>query len=93
MRPISITFRLTLFFSAVSTIVLIVVGSLVGTMIETHFEGMDRIELNGKLELVRHMLGDVHTPSDLASVPQHLADALIGHQDLSVAVLGPHRRV
>ena len=93
MRPISITFRLTLFFSAVSTIVLIVVGSLVGTMIETHFEEMDRTELNGKLELVRHALADVRTPSDLASVPRNLADALIGHPDLSVVVLGPDRHM
>lgn len=93
MRPISITFRLTLFFSAVSTIVLIVVGSLVGTMIESHFEEMDRTELNGKLELVRHALADVRTPSDLASVPRNLADALIGHPDLSVAVLGPDRHM
>jgi two-component system heavy metal sensor histidine kinase CusS len=93
MRPLSITFRLTLLFSTVSTIVLIVVGMLVGTLIESHFEEMDRMELNGKLELVRHTMADVHTQSDLSNVPRNLADALIGHPDLSVAVLGPDRRV
>lgn len=93
MRSFSITSRLTLFFSTVSTIVLIVVGTLVGTLIETHFEEMDRMELNGKLELVRHALADVRTPSDLAAVPRNLANALIGHPDLSVAVLGPDRHV
>ena len=93
MRPLSITSRLTLLFSTVSTIVLIVVGMLVGTLIESHFEEMDRMELNGKLELVRHTMADVHTQSDLSDVPRNLADALIGHPDLSVAVLGPDRRV
>ncbi len=93
MRPISITSRLTLFFSTVSTIVLIVVGTLVGTLLEKHFEEQDLMELSGKLELVRHALADVHTPSDLSNVPRNLADALIGHPDLSVAVLGPDRHV
>ncbi len=93
MRPQSITSRLTLFFSTASTIVLLVVGTLVGTLLESHFEEQDLMELNGKLELVRHTLTKVQTPSDLATVPQSLADALIGHPDLSVAVLGPDRRV
>lgn len=93
MRPMSITSRLTLFFSTASTIVLLVVGTLVGTLLETHFEEQDMMELTGKLELVRHSLANVHTPSDLATVPQNLSDALIGHPDLSVAVLGPDRRV
>jgi len=93
MRLISITLRLTLLFSTVSTIVLLVIGMMVGAMLETHFEGMDRAELNGKLELVRHTLADVHTQSDLATVPRNLVDALIGHPDLSVTVLGPDRRL
>lgn len=93
MRPMSITSRLTLFFSTASTIVLLAVGTLVGTLLETHFEEQDMMELNGKLELVRHALGKVHTPSDLAAVPQSLSDSLIGHPDLSVAVVGPDRRI
>lgn len=93
MRPMSITSRLTLFSSTASTIVLLVVGTLVGSLLETHFEEQDLIELNGKLELVRHTLTEVHTPSGLASVQKNLADALIGHPDLSVTVLGPDQHV
>lgn len=89
----SITSRLTLFFSTASTLVLLVIGSLIGTLVESHFEEQDRMELDGKLQLVRHTLAKVSTPSDLAAVPQRLADALIGHPDLSVAVAGPDRRV
>jgi two-component system heavy metal sensor histidine kinase CusS len=92
MRPKSITFRLTLFFSTASTAVLLVVGTLIGTLVEAHFEELDLMELNGKLELVRHTLAKVRTPADMAVVPQQLADALVGHHGLSVAVLGPDRK-
>lgn len=93
MRPRSITSRLALYFLTASTVVLLVVGMLVGTMVESHFEEQDLMELYGKLELVRNTLAYVYTSSDLATVPQGLSDALIGHPDLSVAVLGPDRSV
>jgi two-component system heavy metal sensor histidine kinase CusS len=92
MRPKSITFRLTLFFSTASTAVLLVVGTLIGTLVEAHFEELDLIELNGKLELVRHALAKARSPADMAVVPQNLSDALVGHHGLSVAVLGPDRK-
>jgi len=93
MNQKSITFRLTLFFATASTFVLLVVGLLVGTLVESHFEEQDLMELSGKLELVRHALAKVRTTSDLTTVPQSLSDALIGHPDLSVAILGPDHRV
>ena len=93
MRPQSITFRLTLFFSTASTVVLLIVGALIGTLVGTHFEEQDRTELDGKLELVRHALAKVHTTSEMALLPQRLADALVGHPDLSVSVMGPDHRL
>ncbi len=93
MNPKSITSRLTLFFSTASTFVLLVVGLLVGSLVESHFEEQDLMELRGKLELVRHALAKVRIPSDLTTVPQSLSDALIGHPDLSVAILGPDHRI
>lgn len=93
MRPKSITSRLTLLFSTASTMVLLVVGMLIGTLLEAHFEEQDLMELNGKLELVRHALAKVHSQSDLAAIPQSLSDSLIGHPDLSVAVVGPDGRL
>lgn len=92
-RPQSITFRLTLLFSTASTLVLLVMGTLVGSLVSTHFEEMDRTELDGKLELVRHALAKVHTESEMAALPQHLADALVGHPDLSVAVMMPDHHI
>ena len=93
MRPKSITFRLTLFFSTASTLVLLVVGTLIGTLVEAHFEEIDLNDLNGKLELVRHTLAKARTPADMAVVPGNLADALVGHHGLSVAVFGAQGRL
>lgn len=93
MRSKSITFRLTLFFSTASTAVLLVVGTLIGGLVERHFEEQDLTELNGKLELVRHAFAKARSESDLAAVPQNLSDALIGHPALSVAVIGPDHRL
>ena len=85
----SITFRLTLFFSTASTAALLMVGYLIGTQVEAHFESQDLMELNGKLELVRHILAKVDSEPGLEAVPQKLADAFVGHHDLAVAVVGP----
>ena len=93
MRPKSITFRLTLFFSTASTAVLIVIGYLIGALVEAHFEQLDLMELDGKLELVRHTLGEVRTPAGMGLVPEKLSDALVGHHGLSVAVIGPERKL
>lgn len=93
MKHNSITARLTLFFSTASTLVLLAVGTLIGTLVNAHFEEQDLMELNGKLELVRHALLKVQSPADLAQVPESLSDALIGHPDLSVSVRGPDHRL
>ena len=93
MRPRSVTFRLTLFFSTASTAVLLVVGTLVGTLVEAHFEELDLENLNGKLELIRHTLAKARVPANMAVVPQNLADALVGHHGLSVAVVGSERKL
>jgi two-component system heavy metal sensor histidine kinase CusS len=93
MRPKSITFRLTLLFSTASTAVLLVVGHLIGTLCEAHFEEMDLEELDGKVELIRHTLAKTRTPADMVVVPQNLSDALVGHHGLSVAVVGSDRKL
>lgn len=93
MRTASITFRLTLFLAIASTAVLLAVGYLVGVAVETHFEGLDRVELDGKLELVQHALAKVRSQSELDAIPQVLDDALVGHPGLSITVFAPDRRI
>jgi len=85
----SITLRLTALFATVSTVVLLVLGYLIGSTVEQHFVEQDIEVLAGKLDLTRHILGRVKSEADLAAVPQQLDDSLVGHTGLAVAVVAP----
>lgn len=85
----SITFRLTLYFSIASTAVLLFGGYIVGRLVEAHMAELDRATLEGKLELVQHLLAEVRTGRELAAIPSSLSEALMGHHDLSVALTLP----
>jgi two-component system heavy metal sensor histidine kinase CusS len=93
MRARSVTFRLTLFFSAVSTAVLLAVGYLVGVSVDNHFTEQDLNEFDGKIELVRRVLAKVRSERELDLVPQLLDDALVGHPGLSITIIGPDGRI
>lgn len=93
MRVASLTLRLTLFFAAASTAVLLVVGSLVTASVDAHFVALDVVQLDGKLELVRQTLAKTRSLDDLDEVPQALDDALVGHPGLSILVLGQDARI
>lgn len=82
----SITWRITFLFAALSSTVLITVGTLAGLSVERHFAEEDIAEIHGKLELIRYALQKIESVSALKSVPSQLNDALIGHHALSVAV-------
>lgn len=92
MRVRSVTYRLTLFFSTVSTAVLLAVGYLVGSLVERHFIEQDLNELDGTIELVSKVLAKVHFRSDLDLVPQLLNNALVGFPGLSIKIVGPEGR-
>ena len=83
----SITFRLTLLFASVSTTVLLLLGLLIGALVEKHFEELDMDLLNGKLALVRHVLHKVLAEQDLEALPRQLEDAMVGHHGLGLLVL------
>jgi two-component system heavy metal sensor histidine kinase CusS len=85
----SITFRLTLLFASVSTTVLLLLGLLIGSLVERHFEELDMELLGGKLELLRHTLGQVRSAHDLEALPDRLDDVSVGDRGLAVAVLKP----
>jgi len=83
----SVTLRLTLLFATVSTTVLLLLGLLIGSLVERHFEELDMALLDGKLTLLRHALAKVHSTADLAALPRQLEDSLVGHHGLAVIVL------
>jgi len=85
----SITVRLALYFGGASTVVLLAIGYVVGMAVERHFLELDRTDLRGKMELIRHVLSKVRTPSDIEALPERMSDALAGHEHLSVSIIGP----
>ncbi|MBA3997960.1 MAG: two-component sensor histidine kinase [Candidatus Accumulibacter sp.] len=85
----SITFQITLLFAAASTAVLLLLGFLIGASVEAHFEEQDMDVLNGKLQLVRKVLGDARGAADLDAVPAQLDDILYGHDGLALMVVAP----
>ncbi len=93
MRRPSLTLRLTLLFAAGSTVVLVVLGYLVAQAVQRHFVEIDRDELLGKVELVRHMLAKPGTAADFTSMPGRMDDALIGHRHLHVRISDPAGRL
>ncbi len=82
----SLTTRLTLLFAVVSTSVLLLLGLVIGSLVERHFEDMDLELLEGKLELIQHALAATRNPGDLEAIPAQLDAALIGHHGLAVGI-------
>ena len=89
MRGPSLTLRLTLLFGAGSTIVLLLLGWLVGLSVQAHFVEQDRMELLGKMELVGNILGKSRSALDPAALSGRLDDALTGHHHLSLRLTAP----
>ncbi|HEX5803438.1 MAG TPA: heavy metal sensor histidine kinase, partial [Azospira sp.] len=87
MRGRSLTFRLTALFALLASSVLLLMGVLVGRLVEQHFEDLDMDVLNGKQQLVRHALAEVRGTADLTAMARQLGDALIGHPDMAVALI------
>lgn len=88
---ISLTARLTLLFAVASGAVLLVLGLVIGGLVQQHFEELDRATLTGKLELSRHAIARIRSGEELEQLEQKLDDALVGHHGLEVLVLGPAR--
>jgi len=85
-RSTSITWRLTLWFAATSTAVLLALGLLIGQTVDQHFVEQDMDLMQGKLHLAGHLLEKVRAPTEFASLPAQLEAALVGHHDLDVMV-------
>jgi two-component system heavy metal sensor histidine kinase CusS len=92
-RPLSISLRLNLLFLLILALVLLGGGALLFVVIERHFQEQDRMEISGKLVLLRHAVANVRTLDDLAMLPKHLDDALVGHHGLHVVVANAQGRL
>ncbi|MBK5913304.1 heavy metal sensor histidine kinase [Rhodocyclus purpureus] len=93
----SLTARLTLLFASVSTGVLLLLGLLVGALVERHFEDLDTELLSGQLEIVRQAVVAARSAGASAghsgALAEHLDRVMVGHHGLALVVRGADGRL
>jgi two-component system heavy metal sensor histidine kinase CusS len=80
----SIALRLTLALGAIALLVFSGTGILLHRSLADALVRADHDELLGKIEVVKHFVGEARTSGDLVALRHHLDDLLIGHPDLGV---------
>jgi two-component system heavy metal sensor histidine kinase CusS len=88
MPRLSLTLRLTLYFGVISVAILLAIGYSVGIAVDRHFAEEDRMVLQGKQEMIGHLLAGVGSRADLDAIPRRLDDSLMGHQTLAMSIVG-----
>jgi two-component system heavy metal sensor histidine kinase CusS len=85
----SMAARLSAGFAVVYLIVFVSVGCLLYKSLADELKRSDAETLQGKLQVVEHLIEEARTTGDLIALKHHLDDALIGHGDLRVWLLDP----
>ncbi|PKO59814.1 MAG: two-component sensor histidine kinase [Betaproteobacteria bacterium HGW-Betaproteobacteria-18] len=87
LSQISLTQRLTLMFVLAASSVLLVLGFVIASSVEQHFEDLDMEVLSGKMELTRQALQRVNSHQGLTEFTHQLAYSLVGHHGMEVMVI------
>lgn len=87
LSQLSLTQRLTLMFVTASSAVLLLLGFVIASSVEQHFEDLDMVVLSGKMELARGALQNVTTHDGLTEFTHQLAQSLIGHHGLELLIV------
>lgn len=90
MKILSLTARVSLLFAVAASVVLLATGLFLSRAMETYLAENDRHELEGHLELIRHLLERVDSRQAFDRLPQDLDNALVGHKELAVAVVNAY---
>ena len=84
--PDSIVLRTSLLYSTLTAAVVLLMGFVVHLSVDHHFADMDRLQIEGKLELIRNILNEANASTGSSDVHKQLDDALVGHHDLVVQI-------
>lgn len=87
LKQLSLTRRLTLMFVVAASSVLLLLGFIIASSVERHFEDLDMEVLSGKMELTRQALLRVHSEPGLTEFTHQLAYSLVGHHGMEVMVI------
>lgn len=82
-----ISLRISLIFTALTSLILLLMGATIHQLVMHHFEEQDRDVLEGKLALIENMLAQKSV--DSTQLNQRLNDALVGHHGLMVQIERP----
>lgn len=85
-RTLSLTARTSLLFAGSAACVLLVAGLLFQRATENQFKERDWEELDGKMVLIRDVLGKITKPDTLAALPLRLHDVVAGHPGIVITV-------
>ncbi len=83
-RPIAA--QLTLGLGLISLVVFATAAMLLQRTLASELEAADRLELRGKVGVVRHFIDEFARARDLRALHHHFDDLLIGHKRLSIRV-------
>lgn len=87
-RPLSLTLRLTLLFSAAAAVVLLLFGWIVGRALDDHFATEDISELRVIARSVEQSLATLHASGDFSRLNQRFSDILVGHHGAMLQITG-----
>lgn len=93
MKPASLSSRLAVWVGALGTLLVCVVIGYSYLALEQQLDSLSREHLSGKLKQVQHALIEVPHVGAISADTSRLADLLIGHDDLHLAVSRPESDV
>jgi two-component system heavy metal sensor histidine kinase CusS len=85
-RPISLTTRMSLLFALSAISVLVVAGAAFEHALRARFLKNDKVELDGKMEVVRNIVQDAGRFEDASEMTTRLRDIVFGHPGLIISV-------
>jgi two-component system heavy metal sensor histidine kinase CusS len=83
---VSLALRLALLYAVATSILLLALGTGLGLMLRQQLEARDREELDGKTEIVQHLLGELKSTERIRLQASRVADLSIGHPHLLVGL-------
>ncbi|MGC1443521.1 MAG: hypothetical protein WA888_23160, partial [Burkholderiaceae bacterium] len=82
----SLAGRFSLIFGLGTSLTLVLLGSGLAIMLKHQIEERDLLELNGKSEVIQHLLTEIKQPADLTEEIRRIQDVAIGHGFLQLGV-------
>lgn len=87
----SLALRLALLFALATALLLLALGTGLGLMLREQLEYRDREEIDGKTEVVLHLLRELRAQESIERNVNRVADIVIGHPHLMLALYDGER--